>query len=45
MKLVNYWEKYTEMHGQQSVKNVYLYISEHYTLNKYLFARIYLYDI
>jgi len=22
MKLVNYWDKYTEMHGQQNVKKV-----------------------
>jgi len=22
IKLVNYWDKYTEMHGQQNVKNV-----------------------
>jgi len=22
IKLVNYWDKYTEMHGQQNIKNV-----------------------
>jgi len=27
IKLVNYWDKYTEMHGQQNVKkNIYLYM-------------------
>jgi len=40
MKLVNYWDKYAEMHGQQNVKaaSIVLYWTDNYRklqLNKY----------
>jgi len=36
MKLVNYWDKYTEMHGQQNVKTCYLEYSSKEEVNMYL---------
>jgi len=37
--LVNYWDKYTEMHGQQNVK-IILKLSSPYILCRFLLATI-----
>ena len=36
IKLVNYWDKYTEMHGQQNVENLLMvsYVILHYVADE-----------